>query len=147
MVANASSPAPQAKKRKVQKCTPWNLAPKLPDGEDEVSYKRHLMSLKAEWSKRHPNEQFVDQLMKLTFAQRRQWILTEPRLASMIFEECPFLSSLKHVSLLYLVLHLETACMWVSVCIDVVMLSIQYHICYNTLMVILSSLVQSLDEL
>ena len=86
MVANASSPAPQAKKRKVQKCTPWNLAAKLPDGEDEVSYKRHLMSLKAEWSKRHPNEQFVDQLMKLTFAQRRQWILTEPRLASTIFE-------------------------------------------------------------
>ena len=96
---DSHSPAAEPMRKRPKKSCQWHIAPQLPDGEDELSYQRHVKSMKAEWAKRHPNSSFVEQLMKLTYPQRRQWILAEPRVASVILEECPFLESFEHVSL------------------------------------------------
>ena len=45
-------------------------------GEDEASHDRHLKILSLEWKKSKPNKHFIGELMKQTFAVRRQRILT-----------------------------------------------------------------------
>ena len=45
------------------------------DGEDAVSYERHIKALSAEYRKAKPNEGVVTELMAITFRQRRQEIV------------------------------------------------------------------------
>ena len=87
----------EPKSKKTKRGTAIEEPPELADGEDDISYQRHVKSLKAEWLKRRPNEDFVQQLMKLSYPHRRQWILSKPHLANDIFTECPFLATMEHV--------------------------------------------------
>ena len=90
------SGAPQ--KKKAKKSPQYGFIP--PDeGEDDVSYERHVRCMKAEFSKRRANGAFVAQLMKLSYGHRRSWILAEARDAQAILEQCPFLTAKEHVSL------------------------------------------------
>lgn len=93
-----SVPGPKAKKLKRTETGTELEDPILPDGEDTMSYQRHVKCLKNEWAKRHPNGTFVAQLMEMSYGHRRHWILAESRLAGDILEECPFLSTFEHVS-------------------------------------------------
>ena len=65
-------------------------------GKDETSFKRHHDTLKN-GIKRSPNHQMVSQLMKLTFPQRRQKIITTLQTIAEILSEWPFLSFFDHV--------------------------------------------------
>lgn len=67
------------------------------NGEDDQSYQRHIKCLKSEWGKRQPNVTFVQQLMNLTYPQRRHWILEQPRAGVDVLELFPCLSSSEQV--------------------------------------------------
>ena len=67
------------------------------DGEDTVSYKRHIAAMLSEYKKLTPSQELVRQLMKLTFTKRRQGILAAPQTANNILGEFPFLASFEHV--------------------------------------------------
>ena len=67
------------------------------DGEDTVSYKRHIAAMLSEYKKQTPSQELVRQLMKLTFTKRRQGILAAPRTANNILGEFPFLAPFEHV--------------------------------------------------
>jgi hypothetical protein len=104
---SVSSPSNPRKKQKI-------LTPAATDGEDETSYRRHVGSMVAEFKKRSPNQQFVEQLMKITFTQRRQTILNCPQTAAQILSECPFLSVFDDVCHFIKYTHdsCEKACYW-----------------------------------
>ena len=66
--------------------------------EDE--YKRAIASLKQEFKKSRKNRDQVEikQLMEKTSARRRQWIISERPLVSVVVKEFPALKSTKVVS-------------------------------------------------
>ena len=78
-------------------------APAIPIGEDEHSFERHNRVLKSQYSKSHPNQQIVTELMRITFAMRRTDILNCPCDVKTIFEKYPFLQT-EHVSINLLLL-------------------------------------------
>jgi hypothetical protein len=91
--ANGCTPPPVAKKHK----TVSEHDAKVLDGEHVVSYKHHVAAMLSEFKKRSPNEELVEQLMKLTFKRRREGILSSLKTAEDILAEFPFLASSKHL--------------------------------------------------
>lgn len=74
-------------------------APKVPEGEDEFSFKQHQKTLQAEYFKRHPNMDLVHRLMELSYPMRRIDITDKGYTGVYaLFEEYPFLQNYDHVS-------------------------------------------------
>jgi hypothetical protein len=75
---------PSQPKRKKLKTASSLVAPlpEVAEGEDKFSYMRHIKSIKTEWGKRKPNTEFIHQLMRITYPQRRKQILEQPHTAS-----------------------------------------------------------------
>ena len=71
--------------------------PTLPAGEDAVSFARHCRVLQAEYKKTTHNPQTVADLMKRTFALRREDISTHSYSLDEIYEKYPFLQESEQV--------------------------------------------------
>lgn len=67
------------------------------DGEDAVSYERHIKALSAEYRKAKPNEGVVTELMAITFRQRRQEIVEKAMLVRELLLKFPFLRHYEQV--------------------------------------------------
>ena len=63
------------------------------DAEDDVSYERHIKTLKQEHKKVKPNPHIVTELMAVTFKRRHKEILDQPSPVSSILVKFPFLQS------------------------------------------------------
>ena len=59
------------------------------DGEDAVSYERHIKAMTAEYRKTKPNEGVVTELMAITFRQRRE-VVEKAMLVSEVLQKFPF---------------------------------------------------------
>jgi hypothetical protein len=57
-VVSKSPGEPKPKKTKRGAPIDHEVSPEIPDGEDDMSYERHVKSLKTEWQKKRPNEEF-----------------------------------------------------------------------------------------
>ena len=69
------------------------------DGEDAVSYERHIKALSAEYRKAKPNEGVVTELMAITFRQRRQEIVEKAMLVREVLLKFPFICHYEQVML------------------------------------------------
>ena len=68
------------------------------DGEDDVSYQRHIKVMAAEYNKSKPNESIVDELMKVTFKQWRNEVVYKAPLLKDLLATFP---SFHHYSQVY----------------------------------------------
>ena len=68
----------------------------VPPGEDDVSFQRHNRLLSIEYSKTKKNETVVKELMKFSYAMRRNDIIENGHTFSII-EKYPFLQTPEHV--------------------------------------------------
>ena len=59
------------------------------DGEDAVSYERHIKAMTAEYRKVKPNEGVVTELMAITFRQRREEVVEKAMLVSEVLLKFP----------------------------------------------------------
>ena len=59
------------------------------DGEDDVSYQRHIKVIAAEYKKTKPNESIVAELMKITFKRRRHEIVHKAPLLRDLLDTFP----------------------------------------------------------
>ena len=67
------------------------------DGEDAVSYERHIKVLTAEYRKVKPNEGVVTELMAITFRQRREEVVEKAMLVSEVLLKFPFFHQYQQV--------------------------------------------------
>ena len=74
------------------------------DGEDAVSYERHIKALSAEYRKVKANEGVVTELMAITFRQRRQEIVEKSMLVREVLIRFPFLHHYEQVNLIIIVI-------------------------------------------
>ena len=59
------------------------------DGEDDVSYQRHIKVMVAEYKKSKPNESIVAQLMEVTFKRRRHEVVNKAPLLRDLLDTFP----------------------------------------------------------
>ena len=83
--AGSSEPVKKAFKRGALHWTP-----PFPEGEDEVSLKRHIEFLQNEWSRRNPDKEKIRKRMALTFPSRRR-AMNNPRPINDVKSEYPAL--------------------------------------------------------
>ena len=95
-----SSPQSDSKITSKGKLPTTPKLPTLPAGEDAVSFARHCRVLQAEYKKTTHNLQTVADLMKRTFALRREDILAHSYSLDEIFEKYPFLQESKQVNII-----------------------------------------------
>ena len=69
------------------------------DGEDAISYERHIKAMTAEYRKVKPNEGVVTELMAITFRQRREDVIEKAMLVSEVLLKFPFLHHYEQVNL------------------------------------------------
>ena len=84
--------------------------PTLPAGEDSVSFARHSRVLQAEYKKTTHNPQTVADLMKRTFALRREDILAHSYNLDELYEKYPFLQECEQVIKLSIAMHIINLC-------------------------------------
>lgn len=73
----------------------------IPDGEDATSFARHNKIIKMEYAKREKkNNMVIRDLVKQSFAMRRQDITKNPSHAQVILEKYPFLKDPDQVTIL-----------------------------------------------
>lgn len=65
----------------------------VPEGEDVASFERHNRCLKLEYKKKKPLMETVGQLMRLSFAMRRNDIMSSSKPISVILSDYPFLGN------------------------------------------------------
>ena len=68
-----------------------NYLSQRPEGEDDISIKRHQAAMRDELSKRKPDQNRLDRFMDLTFADRREFIVKQSPLVADIKEVFPVL--------------------------------------------------------
>ena len=68
------------------------------EGEDKVSYERHLKVLQGEFAKTRSNPAIAVELMRKTFPLRRVELTEEPHSLPTILQRFPFLQEVDHVS-------------------------------------------------
>lgn len=85
---SSTSKAPCVVKVKPHK--PFEVPP-VPDGEDDISFKRHNNVLKAEHSKANNITITANKLMDHTFAQRRREMLDSKDDVKKTFQKYPYL--------------------------------------------------------
>jgi hypothetical protein len=68
------------------------------DGEDTISYERHIKAMTAEYHKVKPNEGVVTELMAITFRQRQE-VVEKAMLVSEVLHKFPFLHHYEQVNL------------------------------------------------
>ena len=68
----------------------------VPAGEDQTSFDRHNRLLAIEFSKTKRNETVAKELMKITYAMRRNDILENGHTINLL-DKYPFLQTLEHV--------------------------------------------------
>ena len=68
------------------------------DGEDDVSYQCHIKVMAAEYKKSKSNESIVDELMKVTFKQRKNDVVNKGLLLKDLLATFP---SFHHYSQVY----------------------------------------------
>ena len=66
---------------------------------DEESYERHMTRMTKELEKLNPNPDILIELMRQSFPNRRNWIITEEHPVSAVCEKFPLLRSPGHVSI------------------------------------------------
>ena len=89
-----STTGPKAKKLKLEQ--------PIPAGEDSTSFSRHNRLLLSESMKNHPNKAVVSEAMKLSFAMRRNDIVTSRPPIPELLEKYPFLGDMDEVNRLCL---------------------------------------------
>lgn len=75
------------------------FSPPVPVGEDKISFNRHTNALKAEWKKRRPNTNVVNELMDQSFAMRWDDLHSNAYDVDTIFQKYPFLQNNNQVQL------------------------------------------------
>ena len=68
----------------------------VPPGEDKTSFERHNRLLSIEYAKAKKNETIIKELMKISYAMRRNDILENGHTFSII-DKYPFLQTPEHV--------------------------------------------------
>ena len=66
-------------------------------GEDHVAQERHIKAMKSEYAKVHKNLVLGEELMKITYAGRRQEITNEISKIKDVVERYPFLQNYEEV--------------------------------------------------
>ena len=71
-------------------CKP-SVMPDIPEGEDTVSFERHIRVLQTEWKKPNRNAMVVEELMNRTFAMHRRGVIESSNDVQTVFRKFPFL--------------------------------------------------------
>ena len=94
--ANSATQAIAKKERPKRPAISQTLI-EIPPGEDQTSFDRHNRLLEIEFTRARRNESTVKELMKFSYAMRRNDILENGHTIN-VLEKYPFLQTLEHVS-------------------------------------------------
>ena len=109
----AGSSSEQVKKALKRGALRWT--PPFPEGEDEVSLKRHMEFLQNECSRRNPDREKIRKRMALTFPMRRR-TMNNPRPINDVRSEYPALFDTTEVNTAGINLFLFKTCVFTACC-------------------------------